>query len=438
MSSVVSLKNQASSEHWLASRRSRARAAWNPALLPTRKTESWRYTRLSAMEENGFFSAPVYSAQPVAADADIPRLDDEHCLRLVFVNGQLDTAQSDLDAMNEIKGLSVCVFSAASQAQSAFIDARLGTLVKLGHHPFSVLNEAQLQDGLLIHIEKNADVQPIIQLVYTTTASDMAFTIVPRVLVALDSGSRATVLEHYLSESTTQSVFVNAVTECFVAENAHLHHYRLHTEHESVYHIGGAHIELARNATVNSFHFALGSQLKRIDLVVHHRGEGAHAQINGIYLPSGSEHVDYHTCIEHAVPNGTSNEVFRGIVGDRARAVFNGRIHIHKHAQKTSAQLSNKNLLTSDKAEIDTKPELEIYADDVQCAHGATVAQLDVSSMHYLRSRGISAVDAEVLLSFGFINELIDGIKHEAIALFLRDLVRDKFTRESSLVSHQS
>ena len=436
MSSIVSLQNDVPSENWLASRRSRARSVWTPALLPTRKTESWRYTRLSAMAEKGLFSAPL-NTDKAAADSLVPKLNGGQSLSLVFVNGQLDTAQSDLDAMNELKGLSVCLFSQASESQSAFIDAKLGTLVDSEQHPFSVLNESQLYDGLLIHVDKKADVQPIIDLVFTTTPGQSDFTVMPRVLVALEPGSHAAVLEHYVSDNTAQSVFVNAVTECFVAENAHLHHYRLHTEHESAYHIGGVHVALDRSATLNSFHFALGSQVKRIDLVVHHRGEGGDAQINGIYLPSAAQHIDYHTCIEHAVPHCSSNEVFRGIIGDRAKAVFNGRIHIHKDAQKTMAQLSNKNLLTSDKAEIDTKPELEIYADDVQCAHGATVAQLDLGSMHYLRSRGISAVDAEVLLSFGFINELIDGIQHDTIAEFLRNLVRDKFTRESSLVSHQ-
>jgi Fe-S cluster assembly protein SufD len=158
--------------------------------------------------------------------------------------------------------------------------------------------------------------------------------------------------------------------------------------------------------------------------------------LNGIYLPRGDEHVDYHTCIEHRVPHCTSSETFRGIIGDSATAVFNGRIHIHRDAQKTRAELSNRNLLTSVQAEVNTKPELEIYADDVQCAHGATVAQLDEMSLHYLRTRGVARAEAQVMLSFGFINEVIDTVRCETLREFLRDLLSSRFARDSALVGN--
>jgi len=193
---------------------------------------------------------------------------------------------------------------------------------------------------------------------------------------------------------------------------------------------------LHEDSTLNSFQLALGSQLKRIDVVVHHRGKGAHCELNGVYLPCKKQHVDFHTTIEHAVPHCTTNEVFRGIISDSAKAVFNGRIHIHKDAQKTLAQLSNKNLLTSNKAEVDTKPELEIYADDVQCAHGATVAQLDSTAMHYLMTRGVSAEEARVMLSFGFINELINGVDHSAIADYVRPNLTQFFAQDPELLRH--
>jgi Fe-S cluster assembly protein SufD len=201
-------------------------------------------------------------------------------------------------------------------------------------------------------------------------------------------------------------------------------------------HIGGVHARLEKDSTLNSFHLALGSELKRIDIVVDHQGPGAHCEMNGIYLLRGKEHVDYHTCIEHAVPHCTSDEVFRGIIDDQASAVFNGRIHIHPDAQKTNAQLSNKNLLLSARAEVNTKPELEIYADDVQCAHGATVAQLDPETLHYLRTRGVPRDEAEVMLSYGFINEVIEKIHLEALRDFLRPLLARRFARDPSLTRH--
>ena len=194
------------------------------------------------------------------------------------------------------------------------------------------------------------------------------------------------------------------------------------------------HARLGDRSTLNTFHMALGSVLKRIDLVVDHVGQGAHCEANGVYLPRGQEHIDYHTCMEHRVPNCTSSETFRGIVGGEATAVFNGRIHIHAKAQKTKAELSNRNLLTSNRAEVNTKPELEIYADDVQCAHGATVAQLDDMSLHYLRSRGVSRVDALMMLSTGFINEVIDSVRCEALRVYLQALLAQRFARDPAVL----
>jgi len=247
-------------------------------------------------------------------------------------------------------------------------------------------------------------------------------------------GSELCILEHFISAE--KSSFTNGVSEFFLQENARLCHYRLNTENESALHIGAVHASLGRSANLNSFYLALGSALKRIDVAVKHQGEGAHADIQGVYLPVNKQHVDFHTNLEHCVPHTSANEVFRGIVADNAKAVFNGRIHIHPHAQKTNAQLSNKNLLTSNTAEVNTKPELEIYANDVLCAHGATVAQLSDESLHYLRTRGLSLESARLLLSFAFINELIDKLKHPALSTFIRPLITRLFSGESGIDEH--
>ena len=202
--------------------------------------------------------------------------------------------------------------------------------------------------------------------------------------------------------------------------------------------MGGVHVNLHRDARFHGFTLAQGSRLKRIDYQLNMRGEGAHMELNGVYLPRNKQVIDYHTNVEHCVPNCTSNEVFRGIIGDSAKAVFNGRIHIHPKAQKTLAELSNKNLLTSRTAEINTKPELEIYADDVRCAHGATISQLDETSLYYLQSRGISAADATTMLSFGFINELLNQVPEQAIQDYLRPRLSSLFGQASERVGHLS
>ena len=206
-----------------------------------------------------------------------------------------------------------------------------------------------------------------------------------------------------------------------------MQHYRINLEQEELIHIGGVHVDLWRDARYSGFTLAEGSVLKRIDYQLNHRGQGADAKLNGVYLPRNNQLIDYHTNVEHAVPHCTTSEVFRGIIGDSARAVFNGRIHIHQDAQKTLAEMSNRNLLTSDKAEVDTKPELEIYADDVKCAHGATISQLDATAMYYLQSRGLSAAQARTMLSLGFINELLLELPQEAIRDYLQQHLQTYF-----------
>ena len=273
-------------------------------------------------------------------------------------------------------------------------------------------------------------------LLWLVRAADGATAINQRLLLVAGANSKASVIEQFQSLDDAQASFCAGVTELILEAGANFSHCRLHEEQGEAVHIGGVHAALDRDAHLSSFHLALGSRLKRLDVVVNHQGPGAHANLNGVYLPRGDEHIDYHTTIEHAVPHCTSDEIFRGIVGDKATAVFNGRIHIHPQAQKTRAELSNRNLLTSHEAQVNSKPELEIYADDVQCAHGTTVAQLDELSLHYLRTRGVSRDEAEVMLSFGFINELIDALELDSLRSYLRPLLARRFARDGDLSRH--
>jgi len=293
-----------------------------------------------------------------------------------------------------------------------------------------------LNDGVLIHIDKNSVIENPVYIVNFLAGDNTDVAINSRVLVVAEQSSHATVIEHFVSDSEEQRCFENSVTELVVNDNAHLGYYQLLEQEEHCNHIGGVHAVLQNNANLNSFFLALGTQLTRVDITVNYAGEGAESEINGVYLPQGKQLVDFHTTIEHAVPRCQTNEVFRGIVADEAKAVFNGRIHIHQDAQKTEAYLSNKNLLTSNKAEVDTKPELEIYADDVRCAHGATVAQLNPVSVHYLKTRGISEEEAMVMLSFGFINELLEKLKLQQVADYCRPKLATRFARDISLTRH--
>ena len=421
---------EARAPHWLQSLQARGQSRWSAGKLPTRRTENWKYTPLTGLRDDYRVAAASDVAPAKLPDALAQGLGGT---RLVFVDG---VYQPSLSSVELPEGLQLCRFADASDAQAALIAEHLDTLVGGQAEPFASLNTATLRDGVFLHVAANADVQTPVHLLWLVRAADAPTAISQRVLVLAESGSRATVVEQFLSLNGAEASFTSGVTELKLEANARLHHYRLHEESGEAIHIGAVHARLERDANLDSFHLAMGSRLKRVDVVVHHAGPGAHADLNGVYLPRGDEHIDYHTTIEHAVPHCTTDEVFRGIVGDKATAVFNGRIHIHPDAQKTRAELSNRNLLTSTEAEVNTKPELEIYADDVQCAHGATVARIDDLALHYLRTRGVSRDEAEVMLSFGFINELIDGMVLEPLREYLRPLLAKRFARDDTLARH--
>jgi Iron-regulated ABC transporter permease protein SufD len=237
-------------------------------------------------------------------------------------------------------GVELSCFSTADTAQQAQIASELDALTTADKHLFTALNTTQLSEGVFLKVGKNVQLDRPVQIVYLNTPQSQPYTVNQRLLVVMEQGSEATVIEQFTSleneSSSTSLGFTNGVTELNVGENARLQHYRLQLEHESAIHVGSVNVGLQRNANIDSFYLGLGGKIKRIDVVVNHQGEGAHSELNGVYLTRNSQHIDYHTCIEHAVPRCTSNESFRGIISDSSRAVFNGRIHIHPQAQKNT------------------------------------------------------------------------------------------------------
>jgi Fe-S cluster assembly protein SufD len=421
---------------WLRTINASGQTLWRSASWPTRKTEHWKYTSLRQLEQGAYMGNAGVLPSPEAQQAlqDLVSIHNLDAYRLVFVNGRYSASLSQAHGLP--LGVDLVTFAEISAVQLAELQKYFASVVESDRHMFAALNSLQLEDGVFLRVGKNIKLDKPLQVVALTTAQAEAFHVPQRLLVVLEPNSDATVIEQFISDAQPQNNFTHSVTELCLQEGTRCEHYRFHLEQQESLHLGGVHASLGRNAQLRSFHLALGSALKRIDVVINHNGEGAHCELNGIYLPRLNQHVDYHTSIEHRVPHCTTNETFRGIIADSAKAVFNGRIHIHPGAQKTSAKLSNKNLLTSDKAEVDTKPELEIYADDVQCAHGATVAQLDDTALHYFRARGISRKEAEVMLSFGFINELINAIPQPALIDYLRPVLTEWFARDPNLVRH--
>jgi Fe-S cluster assembly protein SufD len=288
---------------------------------------------------------------------------------------------------------------------------------------FGLVNDVLAADGVVIDVAPGVQIAQPVRIVYRTSAGVQAHA---RVLVRLGAEAKLAVIEQAEGSDTCFSTYFS---EYALGAGASLEHYRFALQTGSAMCVGGCHFSLADKSALNSTLVGFGSDLSRLDVDVIHAGEFAHAKMNAIYLLDGSELFDLHTTIEHAKPNGTTVENVRGIVADKAKAVFNGRIHIHRDAQKTLAELNNRNLLLSENAEINTKPELEIYADDVRCAHGATVAEIDKGALYYLQTRGISRSAAQVMLNFGFINELVDDMPNAALADWLRPLLRDRFAR---------
>lgn len=421
---AVRLAAQQQSPEWLASLRQQAAAKWLQTAWPTRKTEHWKYTPLLPLQKEGFHQW-AQTAADWHKEIEFIQLD---ATRLVFVNGIFDaTSSSDLPA-------EIIRFSDADRAAQVTIQQYLGKVIEGERHLFATLSNAWAAEGLLVQVPRNHTLTKPVYIVHVSTPDAEPAIANQRLLIVLEEGARAEVIEHYVSTAAQQNGFVNSLSEVVVGDNAELQHYRLNLEEENLLHIGGVHVNLLRNARLRGFTLAFGSRLKRIDYQINHCGPGADLDLQGVYLPRNHQLMDYHTNVQHRVPNCTTKEVFRGIIADSARAVFNGRIHIHPNAQKTLAELSNKNLLTSNKAEIDTKPELEIYADDVKCAHGATVSQLNRTALFYLQSRGVSRQEAEVMMSFGFINELLQQVAEPAVQDYLLPRLARLFGRDSDLL----
>jgi Fe-S cluster assembly protein SufD len=399
--------------------------------FPTRKTEDWKYTSLFALTKKDYNQS--IQSSDLSGLESLYEIAGLNANRLVFVNGVFKAEASSIESQ---AGVVISSFLTADSNIKSDISNQVGKLAESDRNLFTALNNAQVNDGVFIKVDKNVQVDKPIHIVNVTTAQAKTATAFARCYIELAQHANATVIEQFVSSNEEQNVLLNQTTEAVIGDGAKLNHYRLNSEHESSLHFGGVYVNLNRDSQFESYQVLLGGQIKRLDILVNHNVGGSHCEMKGVYLPKHDQHVDIHSYIEHKAPNCTTSEVYRGIMADQSKAVFNGRIHIHPDAQKTFAELSNKNLLLSDKATINTKPELEIYADDVRCAHGATVAQLDEKAKFYLRSRGISAKQADIMLSFGFINELLDSIPLDALRIKMRPLMAEQFTSNKELTKH--
>ncbi|MGM0563802.1 MAG: Fe-S cluster assembly protein SufD [Pseudomonadota bacterium] len=395
----------------LAKWRQRAAGQAAELSLPTRRTENWKYTSRHLKLDEALGQRAAGSSAPEQRSEGY---------QLVIRNGRIDREASQLPAVD---GLELLAFSELDELQAKALADKLGSCLDPATTQLAPLNGARLEDGLLLRLAKNTVLE---QPLYISVHSDSEHggSVYPRLFVEAGEHSQMTAVEEYTSVGD-HPLLVHTINELDLAPGARITWVRVSLEPENTRHIGATGARLAANARLEHHSIGFGGELRRHDLQVRLEESGAECKLNGVAVTQGRQHYDNHTVIEHVAPHCNSEETYRNIAADKSHVIFNGRIHIHPDAQKSLAEMNNKNLLLSSSAEIDTKPELEIYADDVQCAHGATVGRLDERSLFYLVSRGIDRREAQTLLSMAFINELVAQVPVDGV----RDIVDQRLSQ---------
>jgi Fe-S cluster assembly protein SufD len=385
--------------------------------------EDWRFTNVAPLARLPL--QPVAEpANDAAAKAALGKYLFAHLpgARLVFVNGQYSMALSSVHGLPD--GVRVSNLTAALVADSEFLKRQF-SLYATNDNAFVALNQAFFTDGGFVQVPAGVSVAEPIQFIFISTTKQDGETIQPRNLVVAGANSRATVIESYIAADNT-AYFTNTVTEIVAGDNAMLEHVKFQDEADAAFHLATIAAQLGRASNVSVHSFALGAKLSRTNIRAKLAGEGLECILNGLYLTRGEQLADHHMVVEHAQPHCASHEYFNGILDDKSKGVFHGRILVREIAQKTDAKQTNKNLLLSDNATADTKPQLEIYADDVKCTHGATIGQLNDESIFYLRSRGIGRDNARRMLIHAFAGEIIARVKNDSVREKLDKLVWDR------------
>jgi Fe-S cluster assembly protein SufD len=410
---------------WFGRLRQSAIESFTRLGFPATGNEEWKYTSVEPIASVPFGSANG-EGRAVTRAIFASAFVDESCARLAFVNGVYSQRLSNLNGLPA--GVRVASLRAFLGTNEAALENYLGRAARHREQPFVALNTALTEDGAVVLVPAGCRLPAPVYLVFASTAEAKPVQSQPRNLVVLGAGSEATIVESYVGTGNG-NYFTNAVTELFAAERAIVDHYRVQREGEQGFHVGALETRLSRGCNFTAHAVTLGGSLVRNDLRVVLDGEDSQCALNGLYLADDDRHVDNHTEIEHARPRTASFELYKGILSDSARGVFNGKIIVRKDAQKTDARQTNKNLLLSDHAVANSKPQLEINADDVKCSHGSTIGQLDGDALFYLRSRGLGADQARSLLSYAFASDVVCRVKIPVLRERLDDYLVNRFRR---------
>ncbi len=415
---------------WLARLRRKGMERFDAAGFPSRKNEDWQYTNVAPLAGIPFRLAGKSANGVRASNLRDILFGEIDCCNLVFVNGSYSEKLSSSRSLP--RGVCVGSLRRALEERVREIEPYLARHAEPEANPFTALNTAFIDDGAYLCIADDMVLEDVIHLVYISTGQEANLVCHPRNLIRVGAGSRVSVVESYVGLNGGVS-FTNAVTEMVMEEGAAVDHYKLQREGGAAFHIATLQANLEQGCSFSSHFVSLGGALTRNDVRAVLAGEGSECTLNGLYVAKGRQHMDSSTCVDHAKPHSSSRQLYKGVLDDDSTAAFSGRVVVRTDAQKTSALQSNRNLLLSESALVDTRPQLEIYADDVKCTHGATIGKLDEDSLFYLRSRGIGEDAARTLLTYAFASEVIGAMKIKPIQcqmdlVLLARLARDAAT----------
>ncbi|HEV8723519.1 MAG TPA: Fe-S cluster assembly protein SufD [Candidatus Binatia bacterium] len=416
----------ASDPSWLEELREAGIASFEALGFPSQKNEAWKFTSVEPISSQSFVHANG-AARSLDANEILSRsfVDAESC-RLVFINGVYAPEFSrtqDLPAGVRVQSLAETV-----RQNDDFLSAHLGRYARHQHEAFAALNTAFVEDGAVIVVPERCRLTQPVYLVFASVGGERQVMSHPRILILLGAATEAKIVESYVGLNSG-TYFCNALTELIGGPDALIEHYRLQQEGDAGLHVGTLEAELERGCQLTAHAVTLSGSLVRNNVHVVLGGEGAACVLNGLYLGDKRQHIDNYTEIEHAKPRASSLELYKGILGGSSHGVFNGKIIVHKDAQKSDARQTNKNLLLSANAAVNTKPQLEIYADDVKCSHGSTIGQLDADALFYLRTRGLGLEEARSILSFAFASDVVGRIKIDSLRQRLDDYLVARFRK---------
>jgi Fe-S cluster assembly protein SufD len=394
---------------WVKDRRAKASARFAAAGFPTTRLEDWRFTNVTPIAEAGFAlaeGAPKHAASLVAG-VTVPG-----AVRLTIVNGQFAAGLSDLRTLP--KGIRIANLRDGARDATDGLEEHLAKVFNIDTHPFAALNTAFLDDGVAILVTAGAIVETPVHVVVVTSGDGQPVVAHPRVLAVAGANSQIRIAQTFIG-AAGDVYFNNAVTEVVVGEGATVDFYTDQRESDKAFHVANIQAHVEAKGVFNSYAFSTGSRIMRHDIGIGLKGEGGDCTMNGVYLADGDRLMDTHTSLDHATAHCTSHEIYKGILAGKAKAVFNGRIIVRMDAQKTDAKQTNRALLLSDDCTINSNPQLEIFADDVKCTHGAAVGQLDEEAMFYLQARGLTRTEARDMLLHAFAGEVLEGLQIPAL-----------------------